>query len=592
MPRIAGLLALYAVVFVLLGMIQLSGRRNFTRHIDSMTISGHYSAQEGAVSDPTVDAHFLTGEASVYFGGMEFRLGGGLGLVRAGGEREELLPEYLIVLDGAVIFRLSQGAELIFAVYTSPAGPELRITGNFTEDMAALEIPFVPLRSSRIRNTGEGAFVVSSNGINYSFESSPLDAGRGMLLLKQAGIAVSYGAIQQKRTFVPDDYLVPEAREERYREVLAQWRDNLFASWSGSFRTSVDENLITAYVAEAASKGNYGTAVAAISPEFRQGNLKSFQSSVYLGSLDAATRLLSAFEEEQSAYLARLTQEESLDYLKGYRIIDYCGIRGYEEYLDRTAALLQKLPPEELVPALVPGILEGCIDWNTYRSKDDNPFTPLVEPALALTAEGIRREKSGGIFAVYDAGPDLEFNLRLGLALDYYGSQMGRPGWAGLGRSVVLSCLAQAEPSGDLPRELRLTAEGDIQDSAENPGIISAAGIYRYIAAPAYPHAARLSARLSGVWAWTAALDVQATLENNVLDIAVTFPEGETHYMMIRGIPPFSKIQLYNMDYQTDPKFESYNASGWSYTAAEQGLLLKMKHRQRVEHITIYYPRN
>jgi hypothetical protein len=73
------------------------------------------------------------------------------------------------------------------------------------------------------------------------------------------------------------------------------------------------------------------------------------------------------------------------------------------------------------------------------------------------------------------------------------------------------------------------------------------------------------------------------------MDIAVTFPAGETHYMIVRGIRAFNKIQLYNMDYRTDPQFERYDSSGWSYNAQEQTLILKMKHRATVEHIRIVY---
>jgi hypothetical protein len=78
-------------------------------------------------------------------------------------------------------------------------------------------------------------------------------------------------------------------------------------------------------------------------------------------------------------------------------------------------------------------------------------------------------------------------------------------------------------------------------------------------------------------------------MENNMLDIAATFPVGETHYMVIRGVKPFTKIQLYNMDYRTDPQFERYDSSGWSYSPSEQTLLVKMKHRTNTEHVRIFY---
>jgi hypothetical protein len=43
------------------------------------------------------------------------------------------------------------------------------------------------------------------------------------------------------------------------------------------------------------------------------------------------------------------------------------------------------------------------------------------------------------------------------------------------------------------------------------------------------------------------------------------------------------------MDFRTDPQFERYDSSGWSYNAQEQTLLLKMRHRATVEHVRIFY---
>jgi hypothetical protein len=59
--------------------------------------------------------------------------------------------------------------------------------------------------------------------------------------------------------------------------------------------------------------------------------------------------------------------------------------------------------------------------------------------------------------------------------------------------------------------------------------------------------------------------------------------------MMIKGVKPFKKIQLYNIDFRTDPRFERYDSSGWAYSESEQTLLLKMKHRAKEEHIRIFY---
>jgi hypothetical protein len=183
---------------------------------------------------------------------------------------------------------------------------------------------------------------------------------------------------------------------------------------------------------------------------------------------------------------------------------------------------------------------------------------------------------------------ETEFNLRLGKALWAWAEDSGRNEWAGLGRSLVLSVLSLEDGAGTVPWGLSLSPGGE---AGEAPGPrISGARLYRVLSPGEYfPRSLRAGSRVNGIWAWTAASALNAVQENNILDISVSFPPGETHYMMIRGLGPFSKIQLYNMDYRTDPEFERYDSSGWVYSARDQILTLKMKHRSTVEHIRIFY---
>jgi hypothetical protein len=119
---------------------------------------------------------------------------------------------------------------------------------------------------------------------------------------------------------------------------------------------------------------------------------------------------------------------------------------------------------------------------------------------------------------------------------------------------------------------------------------VSTARLYRLLAPGEYfPRAVGIGAVVNGIWAWTAASALSVTQEGNILDMAVSFPAGETHYMIVRGVKPFTKLQLYNMDFRTDSQFERYDSSGWYYSAQEQTLLLKMKHRTTVEHIRLVY---
>jgi hypothetical protein len=92
-----------------------------------------------------------------------------------------------------------------------------------------------------------------------------------------------------------------------------------------------------------------------------------------------------------------------------------------------------------------------------------------------------------------------------------------------------------------------------------------------------------------GIWAWTASNEVSAVQQNDILTISASFPAGESHFMILRGIRPFVRLQLYNMDWRSDPQFERFDSSGWRYIPQEQTLLIKMRHRANVENIRIIF---
>ena len=106
-----------------------------------------------------------------------------------------------------------------------------------------------------------------------------------------------------------------------------------------------------------------------------------------------------------------------------------------------------------------------------------------------------------------------------------------------------------------------------------------------------YPHYLLLKTMEGeNVWAWTIATNIQYYRDENLtISLNIDFPVGLSHYMFVRGITPFLRIQIYNMDFRTDPRFEIYNSSGYIYRSAAQSLLLKSRHRDQREVIRLYY---
>ena len=107
---------------------------------------------------------------------------------------------------------------------------------------------------------------------------------------------------------------------------------------------------------------------------------------------------------------------------------------------------------------------------------------------------------------------------------------------------------------------------------------------------PYYPHLEKV--RESGnelIWAWTCAKSIECKRDAGEINFTIDFPEGDTHYVIIKGVPQFSSIYIYDMAFRTDPRFETYNSSGYIFKKSTDTLLLKSRHKKRLETVRLIY---
>jgi len=583
-PKILILMLAYFVIFTVLVSIQFARRGSTTRRAGNFVVSGQYRLPTKSDPQASPNEYIIEGDVRISFGGIDFNIvkaSDGLSLCLLGneGSREEVLPERMIIQENLIRFTFANGVEMAFTAQNAGGSPEMRINAVFSDDVSGIELPFKPQRRTGIRYTGNGQFIVSVGKTSYTFGNSPIDEDRRVLLIEAGGRQVSYRVIPESKGLTTQDFILPQAETaEAYNEAIKWWRDKNYSLWNRIVSTQNNEDLVITLVGEAFARGNYASAVAAIPQAFLNGSAKTYASSVYLGSLDQAYRSLSASEREKLARLTRQVNEKSLDFLLEPKVFEYFAIRGNTNLFNSALELVRAINPstDPPIPALdiMPGIFEGYSFYMTYRPGAENPFESLVEHCCQVISDLLRKTTDGGWVFVYNEGGDNpEFNLRLGKAILVYAEAARNNLWAGIGRSLILSALSTAE-------------ENDESPSTE----LTSAKLYRILCPlDTYPRALAINASSDGVWAWTAAQAVSGSQQGDILDISVTFPVGETHYMLIRGIRSFSRIRLYDMDFRTDPQFERYDSSGWSYSAQEQTLIVKMKHRSPEEHITIIY---
>jgi len=578
--RILILLLVYFVIFTALVSIQFAKKGATTRRAGNFTVSGRFRLATEDDSPVSPNEYIIEGDVHISFGGMDFdivKVSDGLSICLLGkdGSREEMLPERMNIQENSILFTFANGTELAFTAQNTGESPEMRINAAFSDDFTGIELPFKPQRSTGIRYTGNSQFIVSVGKTDYTFGNSPIDENRRVLLIEEGGRQVSYRAVPESKGLSVQDFILPQAETaEAYNEAIKWWRDQNYSLWNRIVSTQDNEDLAIALIGEAFARGNFPAAVAAFPLAFLNSSVRTYESSPYLGNLDQAYRMLSTSERERQSRLTRQIGEKSLEFLLEPKVFEYLAIRGNTNLFNSALELVYTIDPSILAMDIIPGIFEGYSAWRTYRPGAENPFESLVDHCCQLISDSLRKTTEGGWVFVYNEGGDNpEFNLRLGKAILVYAESAHNSLWAGIGRSLILSAISTA-------------GENDESPLSE----LTSAKLYRILCPlDTYPRALGIGAQTSGIWAWTAAQALSGSQQGDILDISVTFPAGETHYMIIRGIRSFSRIQLYGMDYRTDTQFERYDSSGWSYSSQEQTLLVKMKHRSSDEVIRIIY---
>jgi len=560
--RIIGLAALYCGVFFLLATLQFSGKGNFSLSAGAMTIKGRYlpiERSQGEISgEENTDAQKVTGGIKIFFGGLEFNLkeerDKGL-LIGEDGRLDAVNPEYMTISENTVRFGLPGGNTLVFSSIDSAKGPELHITAELAENITEIIIPIILYRSSLARNNEKSG--VMYGGSFYAFVHPSDELEKGKLVLSGERAAVTYRTKEIQKAFDPEDYIIAGA--QNYDSVIENWQESSYARWNQNASSLQNEDEIIAYLIEALKRGSYTAAVAAVSRNFLNSPRQSYRSSVYMGGMSGAYRSFTASENENLSRITGLTREGSLDVFKEEHILDYLFSRNNTALSADVINIMQNAQAETIIADYCPGLFEAYSDFKRYRPAADNPLEHLTEQALALVSGNLNLDSENDLLSASGSeSADLEYNVRLGKALIDWAPEDSP--WAAIGRSLVLSALSS----------------GGYGDGK----------LYNMLSEAYYPRAAVLSDPL---WTWTASRSVTSSYIDGNLNIAFTFPVGLSHFVIIRGVRPFIKIQIHDMDWRTDSQFERYDSSGWVYYPQEQTLILKIRHRAQVENIRVFY---
>jgi hypothetical protein len=600
--RALGLAFLYLGLFVVIVLVQFSRAPGLSEKYGALSVNASYQkANRGR-------AGLVPEKVRFSYAGLAFEISpkSPVESLGADGAASALALASVDKLPNGVRIKLSPGVEVRA---TSDRGTPERfvLAATAPEGVSVLRLRVAPSREVRF-SEADGRRGLSFSGASYDLAlgSATLDPSAGILSLRpgDSGLALSrIPAPMAVKPSPPAEGSVAQAPKDpdAFKAEISAWRDKV---WSGIATTRFDadklawkgpdsasafsEKALAAYLAESLARGVYSDALArARGAKDKWPDKLGYLSAPYLGGLVPKMKAFEASDLAEAKRLAQLVADKSPMILEKEGLLWFLIDRSPSSLAQDALRYLAGLDPAKLTVRQAIGLL-GCVADSKSLLKDEgNPLRNQGAVADRLVA-AVRKSQNGYFLITEDDGStDLRLSLLAGVDLVAYGTASSKPALIGAGQSLVEGVLGLADAQGFEPSRV-LVASGAL---AQRNGTILPEDIYPIVADNSYyPHETSFALDISpGIWAWTCtpSLTVQAT-SSRYLFLA-TFPAGRSHYLSFYGIRPFANIQLYDIDYNPDNDFESYDASGYLYNKSANALYMKMKHKKDAEDIKLSF---
>jgi len=579
--RIIGLAAIYCFVFILLVIIQFSSKSSFSLSTGDMTIRSRYLTDNSQIVDSQADTQTgnrITGGARIFYGGLEFILNEerGKGLLLSGRDGSTSVnPEIMYITENTARFVLPGGSAITFSSSDSVRGAELQVSAVFADNISEITVPVTPRRSSLVRDNDQIGIIFG--GSRFFLNTSGKELENGKLIFTKDNSLISYRARSRERVFNPSDFII--SRAQNYDTIIRNWQNVNFTHWNQNTAqpaiTFQNESDVIAFMSESIQRGSYQSAVNTFSENYRGSPELTFRSSVYVGRIARTIPTFISAENEKMLLITRLTREKSPAIFREEHILDYLFTRSNIAIANEIIDMIGNLEPQMLIPEYAAGLLEAFDDLKRWRAESipmlSDSIDQLTRQILTLISENLTYDSENDlVYVSINENRNPEYNLRLGKAL--INSQIPQTmepnaDWTAIGRSLVISAFGRAEPVR--PQE--------------------GAGRLHSILKPVENSPRALWLTDTGHWAWTVSSSARAAFQGANMTLTFTYPVNNIHYVIIRGVRPFIRIQIHGQDWRSDSQFEIYDSSGWVYYPQEQILVLKLRHRSTTENVRIIY---
>lgn len=604
---------LYLVPFVYVGIIlvfiylQFSGTDTFTSQVSHLTALGTISGKPWENNETISELQvFGTGIVFSLNKANPVRINSQDGLVH------KAEPVHFLPLENGFQIEMTQDLNLSFT--QSPENPQaVYIHVDFPEytSVKNISLPFSIMRDFALETAG--GFPVFSIQNKKSGEVTMLslpmggsvDSGNQRVDIPPGTQGFEAVIVEKAETGITDTLSYWFARQadlisrEQYDEMITGFINRSQDGWKNSRfdrnrevwttpdeEPGFDEKIAVALLAESMNTSDYTPLFTRVESALEK-TTRAFSrfSGPFLGNIISKNE---TYLREEKLLLEEIYRKiagaDPLVFLTPglYALAGDHQTGGLPEELILLAASLETVP---LTPQTAVGLFRfflDCLEGKESLPEELYYIQSLPENQLLPLVKAVSR---GFFLESEPERADILLSLETGALLLRGGEILEKEIYSVLGRELINSALMLADPQGILPARI-FFEDGTIRST----GVLPPEEIYPLITRSIfYPREVSIKQALGrGSWIFTSASKVTAESRGGTQRFTFSYPVNQTHYITIQGVKPFSRLQLLGINWKSDPIFQYYY-SGQYYEEKTRTLYIKLKHRQPVEEVILYF---
>ena len=468
-------------------------------------------------------------------------------------------------------FNFTDDISVVVMLAQKEGDSPLTVYADIPKDVTDLYIPFNFSYNTKILNQENNKIIIEGKKQNWSVNASEIV--ENYLHLTYADNLAHYAIYDESKKFTLDDLInLASAEKSAYDQTVNTINTNLI----NTFKTSLNENNFTeqavvAYISAMAKNGKYKAAIDDIPQDYKKSDSRTYLSAPFLNSLANMNTKLDSIIKDSNNKIKVAATNGMLDIFTIQNLAARLCI--YSDKADVTTILRNAASADasSLTLAQISGILKTYVELLNLNQDYAVILEPVLDKCIQRITEACTFENDVLTISENDTFLSVVQAAETGVSLMRYGMATRNDTYTKAGRVIVNSYLGES-------------SSFDLRTLSTIYPLLAYDNTF-------YPHIQLIHGSGKDVmWAWTCANDIKyATDEEGALVLSIDFPLEHTHYVILKGIPAFEQIFIYDMAFRTDPRFETYNSSGYVYKSDTQTLLLKSRHKSQIEKIRMSY---